>query len=225
MSLRSSVTEELQRSPIAALSGALGAIIAAVSLMVALLQDQPTSRNSTSLGNGIGPVPDDIVLGNMFLVIAHFLAITIAVAIFLRLLARRHDIAALFASIPLVALSNFSTILAIYLAPPRALSRELFESAHDLIFYSSAAIVIAFCGAAVLRDMASTGTKGNDGGTGQESSAGGFIVFALLLLAIWSWLVFAGQTRLTRTLLPEITHPAPAKVAMAPNHRINMEKM
>jgi hypothetical protein len=78
------------------------------------------------------------------------------------------------------------------------------------VFYASAVIVIAFCGKAILIDIASNGnrktseSKTETAGGGSDSF--GILFGALIVLAIWSWLVFAGQTRLTRTLLPEVTH-------------------
>lgn len=209
MSLKSNITEELQRSPLAAISGAVGVVVAALSLVLAWVQYRVAPPSALSPAELNSP-PADILLGNVFLVVAYFLAVTVATALLIRAVARKHDIAALFASIPLVALTNFTVILAIYLAPPRPLSPQLFASAHDLVLYASVAIYIAFCGRSILLDLATTGKKKN-AEPGSEAQDGGpdglaVLLIVLLLLAMWSWLVFAGQTRLTSTLLPEVTH-------------------
>ena len=211
MSLRSNIADEIQRTPVAAISAAVGVIVASLSLGLAWVQYQGgTPQAALTISAGTSAQSPGLAIGNVLLVVAYFLAVTITIALSLRLIGRRHDITAFFVSIPLVALANFSAILVIYLAPPRVLTRQLFASAHDLVFYAAAAIVIAFCGRAVLRDFATTVYKdsGSEPAPDRKSPDGiGLILILLLVLAVWSWLVFAGQTRLTRTLLPEITHP------------------
>jgi len=217
MSLKSNIADELQRTPLAAMSGAAGVVIAALSLGLAWIQYRPVSPSSASPSVGTSVASNDLVLGNVFVAIAYFLAVTVSSSLLLRSVARKHDIAALFVSIPLIALTNFSTILVIYLAPPRPLSTQLFASAHDLVFYASAAIVIAFCGKAVLMDIATTGNRKKTESEGKASGGPpdglGILLVALLVLAVWSWLVFSGQTRLTRTLLPEVTHAVEVKAS------------
>jgi|GEM_PF-1420247 len=212
MSLRSSIVDELRRSPVTTISGLAGVAIAALSFGLALIQYRSGPLFALPAG-ATSAQPSDLFLGNVFLVVAYFLAVTVAASLFLRAIARKHDITAFFASIPLIALTNFSAILVMYLAPPRRLSAEFFASAHDLVFYASTAILIAFCGKAILVDLASIpGRSTAEAEANSSSDLGGCvgtIVLALIILAVWSWLVFAGQTRLTRTLLPQVTHPAP----------------
>lgn len=223
MSLKDSISDELKRSPIAAISGAAAVIIAALSLWLAWLQ---YPKSTIDASQGVGVVKNSVAfsLGNVFLAIAYFLAVTVAAGLLLRAIGRKHDITALFLSIPLIALTNFTVILLIYIAPPRPLSTRLFESAHDLVFYASAAIVVAFCGHAVLRDMASTSSSKKDGSESKPTNSSdgiGLLFLALLLLAVWSWLVYAGQTRLTRTLLPEVAHPSASKASsLTPNNTV-----
>ena len=215
--LKSSIADELERAPVAALSGAAGAVIAALSLLLAWIQYRSPSPLSgmPAIGNGVPPT--ELFLGNVFLVIAYFLAVTVATALLLRSIARKHDLAAFFGSIPLVALTNFSVILVLYLAPPRPLSPALFASAHDLVFYASAALVVAFCGKAVLMDIGNTGGKKDAAAentpAGKAPDGLGILLIALIVLALWSWLVFAGQTRLARTFLPEVAHPVEVKAS------------
>ena len=152
----------------------------------------------------------ELALGNLLVAIAYFLSVTTSVSVFLKILGRKHEVPAFLISVPLVALSNFSTILVLYLAPPKPATRQLFTSAHDLVFYSAAAIVFAFCGLAVFRWFAEDAPK--QSATSAEvnpkrTDGIAVLMIGALLLSIWGWLVFAGQTRLTQTLLPEITHP------------------
>lgn len=215
MSLKDSIAGELKRSPMAALSGVASFIVALLTLGVGWLQNRSAGTPGPTSAARPDVLTGDLFTGNVFLVVAYFLAITTAASLLLRAIARKHDIAALFVSVPLIALSNFSVILMMYLAPPRPISAQLFASAHDLVFYASAAVVIAFCGRAVLADLVSTtiakNAESENRSTSKSNDAVGFLLIALLLLAVWGWLVFAGQTRLTRTLLPEVTHPSDVK--------------
>ena len=225
MTLKSSIAEEVKRTPLAAISGVLSAFVALLSLALAWVQFRTGSSTLSASASVEAQQAGELFLGNLLLVVAYFLAATTAVALLLRIFGRKHKTASFFASIPLVSLTNFSTVLVLYLAPPRKLSVQLFASAHDLIFYASAAIVIAFCGSAVLRNIAifdhekrepSKAEGEEEGGT-----VGGFLFLAAILLIGWSWLVFAGQVRLAKTLLPEIAHPVEGKsVDATPNPSI-----
>jgi glucan phosphoethanolaminetransferase (alkaline phosphatase superfamily) len=217
MSLRTSIAEEIRRTPVAAMCGLAGVVIAALSLAVAWAQVGSVAPSPNTAEAPVSAPVNEISLRNVALIVAYFVSITVAAALFLRAVARKHDVTAFFASIPLLALTNFSSILIIYLAPPRPLSPQLFVSAHDLVFYASAAIVIAFCGKEVLANLASTPPKAKAEEKPTEAGGDGMSILfaALIVLAVWSWLVFAGQTRLTRTLLPEITHPADTKSAQS----------
>lgn len=210
MSLLSSAKEEFNRSPITAISSGVGVIIAGVSLLLAWIQFQVPSISSNSMESTIKHELG-INVSNLLLIIAYFLAITITTVIILRAIAKRHDLAAFFGSIPVLALTNFSTILIIYLAPPREFNQSAFTSAHDLIFYGAAAITIAFCGKAVMADLISPTIKipkeNNQNDKVDDSPILGGFFFALIVMAVWGKLVFAGQVRLSTTLLPEITHP------------------
>jgi hypothetical protein len=213
MSLKSIVIDELKQTPVAAVSGAIGAAVAAVSLIAAWLQPRATVSPSPPASGPLAP-PNDLLLANLLLSIAYFVGITVTCALILRAVGRKHDIAAFLASIPVVSLSNFSAVLVVYLAPPRPLNSQLFASAHDLILYASASIFLAICGSAILGNIANAHGRSHTA-PASDSKAGGDGLAALfviaILLALWSLLVFAGQTRLTRTLLPEITHPSEPK--------------
>jgi len=184
-------------------------LVAALSLILAAAQYQTTSVASGQAPNESAIQSLGVNLGNIFVIVSYFLSSTIFSALIIRIIAKKYDLVALFSSIPLAALTNFSVVLVIYLVPPRALNQQLFTSAHDLILYSSAAVYISVCGAAVLRDMASAKVtqKDDEQSKGNENSEGlALLIFPLILLFMWSWLVFAGQSRITQILLPEITH-------------------
>lgn len=216
MSLKSTIFDEFKRAPVATISAAFGVVIAALGLLIGWIQyrTQPSAPSYPPIAATSPPLAD-FLPGNLFLVVGYFLAITLAAVLLLRAVARKNDIAAFFGSIPLVALTNFSVILVVYLAPPRPLNPQLFASAHDLVFYSSAAIVIAFCGEGLLRELATVSSLAAAKSESKSATGGsdglGFLFVALIVLIVWSWLVFAGQTRLARTLLPEVAHPAEVK--------------
>lgn len=212
MSLKSNISDEFKRSPVATIGTVVAIVLGALGLVMALIQNR---GNPPSPPVAASPAIAELLPGNVFLVVGYFLAVTLAAVLILRAVARKHDIAAFFGSIPLVALTNFSVILVVYLAPPRPLSPQLFTSAHDLVFYSSAAVVIAFFGSGVLREIAMPSSliaaKSETQPTRGGADGLGVLLIALIVLALWSWLVFAGQTRLARTLLPEIAHPVEVK--------------
>lgn len=215
MQFMQSIKDEILRSPLAAISSVVGVVIAILSLCLAWFQFLIASAAPTASPSGfVATASGEVVLGNVLLVIAYFLAATIPAALLIRAVARRYDIAAFLASVPLAALVNFSVVLVIYLAPPRLLSNELFMSAHDLVLYASGAIYITFCGNAVLRNISIRSTSNGSDASSEAGGRGdglGVLFLALVLLVLWGWLVFGGQTRLTRTFLPEITHTAEIK--------------
>lgn len=205
MSLKANMLDELKRSPIATITGISCAVLAALALLTAWSQYQGNSYPVTTLNNEGSPTQGEIHLGNLFLIIGYFVALTLSTAFLVRALARKHDIAAFVTSIPIAALTNFSTLLIMYLAPPKALSQESFSSAHDLLLYASAAVYVAFCGLPVLRDIATPSKK--EAESAKEAPDGLAALFlCFIILAIWCSLVFSGQERLTKTLLPEVAH-------------------
>lgn len=205
MSLKANMQDEFKRSPITTIAGVSGSVLAALAILTAWVQYQGNVSPAITSHNGISPVQDEIYLGNLLLIIGYFVALTISTAFLVRALARKHDIAAFATSIPIAALTNFSTLLVMYIAPPKALSQESFSSAHDLLLYASATVYIAFCGLPVLRDIATPSKK--EAESNKETSDGlAALFFCFIILAIWCSLVFSGQERLTKTLLPEVTH-------------------
>lgn len=218
MSLVSAAKEEIARSPVAAISGGVGVLIAGISLILAWIQFQTPSIAGVPIASA-ARLSLGINVSNLLLLVAYFVAITSTTAIILRAVARKHDLAAFFASIPMLAFTNFSTILVIYLAPPREFKQSTFTSAHDLVFYGAATIVITFCGKAVMRDIISPANKAPKEPSPDEKTESSQVLGGLLLvvivMAVWGKLVYAGQVRLTETLLPEVTHPIAATLQTA----------
>lgn len=212
MPLADAIREEFKRSPVLFVAGVVGTVVAGLTLLLAWVEFK--SPAVASVLSSSSPTVADFDLANLLLAISYFLGVTVSLAIALRSLARRQNIATFFASIPLVALANFSTIVLIYLAPPRPLNQSIFASAHDLVFYASASIIITFCGKAVMQRvvMFDRDTPAKMEESKSESlTIGGLIFVVLIILSLWSWLVFAGQTRLTKTFLPEVAHPSEVK--------------
>lgn len=205
MPLKENMVNEFKRSPIATMTGVFCATIAALALLIAWNQYQEATYSKITTNNGWSLTQGEIHLANLFLIIGYFVALTISTAFFIRALARKHDIAAFTASIPVAALTNFSTVLIMYLAPPRPLSIESFSTAHDLFLYASAAVYVAFCGLPVLRDIATPGKKEVES-TKEAPDGLAALVICFIILTLWCSLVFSGQERLTKTFLPDITH-------------------
>src|SRR4051812_3111341 len=125
MSLKDSITHEVKRAPVAALSGAASALLALLSFAAGWIQNQGATAQLS-----VSPFPtnvpsSELFTGNVFLVVAYFLATTTAASLLVPAISRNHDTTAFFVSVPLIALSNFSVILLMYVAPPRPLSSQL----------------------------------------------------------------------------------------------------
>ncbi len=206
MSLKGNMLNEYERSPIATITGLVCAALAALGLLLAWSQYQGVASPAIITSNESTPTQGQIHLGNLLLIICYFVALTISTAFFVRALARKHDIAAFATSIPIAALTNFSTLLIMYLAPPKELSQESFSSAHDLLLYASATVYVAFCGLPILRDIATPSKKESDSATKEAPDGLAALFFCFIILAVWCSLVFSGQERLTKTLLPEVAH-------------------
>ncbi|MDT4836828.1 hypothetical protein FQZ97_705420 [compost metagenome] len=212
MPFKRSITNELRRSPVSILLTTVGLAIAALGLALAHRTNLPSELPPTIT---LQPPSNELIIGNILLAVSFFLAATVSGASLIRILAKKYDFAALIASIPLAALTNFFSILVIYLAPPRNITTQLFTSAHDIVFYASTSIYVAFCGMAVIRDLATPSTKKREESDPksehQESNGLSALVVSLFLLLVWGSLVLSGQTHLTNTFLPEITHPLEQK--------------
>ncbi len=212
MSIVKKIIEEIDRSPLATISTAIGVLIAALSFGLALTQPQTIAATSQNYQTAsASTIPFDI--RNTLIVISYFISMTVAGAAGIKILSKKHDVTAFFLSIPLAAVTNFTTIIVLLACPPREVTQELFSSAHDLIIYACASIYITLCGHAVLKDFYATGKKSknennNESKSEQSNDGDGLssLVSALIFLVIWGWLIFSGQTRLTQTLLPEVTH-------------------
>lgn len=198
-SIVNSVKNELKQTPIASTASALAAIVSLLSLLYALAQTSvsiTTTSSNPSLQAGVNP-------NNIFLIIAFFLSATFFCGFILKRLATKHDISALILSVPILSLINFTTVLVVYLTPPRQLSEKLFENAHDLVFYSSACIFLVFFAKPVLADLAKPGNNDNDNDIG----GGAVLIIGIIILMIWGGFISGGQKMLSRTFLPEIAQP------------------
>ncbi|WP_444898100.1 hypothetical protein [Microbulbifer sp. SSSA005] len=206
-----SISNEIKRAPVATISSAAGVIFAGITLFLAILQFKSgISIQSGDISTSSGD-KDSVNVGNLFLAVSFFASSSFTVAVIVRLIARRHDLAALFLSVPMAALVNFVTVVMLYLAPPKELTKDLFTSAHDLVLYSSVFVFLIVCGRAVLVDLARSVTENEKSDTTKDK-ASDFNVLSILFLCalmvgIWSTLVFKGQLLLSKTFLPEITTP------------------
>ncbi|MEZ5649443.1 MAG: hypothetical protein R3E87_02730 [Burkholderiaceae bacterium] len=202
-----SVVSELKRSPIASISGLVAVLIAAVSLFLANSRYMPGVGVQSATGDLASQGQEEFVLANALLAIAFYIAASLSAAFATRMVARRFEFAALFLSVPLASLVNFMFIVVLFLSPPRSLGQELFSRAHDLVFYGTSSVFLMVCGLAVLRSIASPGTENKKDGSMSYDNAMGSLVWAIIVLLVWSSAVFKGQALLTETFLPSVTHP------------------
>ncbi len=207
MGLKQSIQEEYSRSPIATIAAVIGAAVGVITLMLSQIQFNSSHIASNSVPEVLSVTSSQNMVSNLFLAVAFFISIAFSGATLVRIVAAKHDIAALFLSVPLAALTNFFTILIIYLSPPRNIDTTLFASAHELTRYSIAVVYLIICAKAVLIDLTKTSTKkDSDDKSDENSSALAAIVIALILLSVWSSAVSKGESLLVSTFLPEVTH-------------------
>lgn len=216
--------DEFKRSPMAVMSGVVGIIIGALSLVFAAAQFSSSSITQVTNHDLSINSQDSINVSNLLLIISFFLSSAFAGATMIRVLARKHNFSAFFLSIPVAALINFLTILVIYLAPPRQLSFELFVSAHDLLWYSLIAVFLTVCGKAVLKDIAISQYENKRTVKNEQEERKNNIdkekpmniivdtfIFAAIILTIWANAVSKGQSLLTHTFLPSVTYSVEKK--------------
>ena len=201
------IADELKRSPIATTAILVGAVGSVLMFIFAGIQPhsppQTTSPILNGSANGVGPIE----VKNVSMVISFFLFSSFLGAGIVRLIAKKHESASIVLSILIASLTNFLTILFVFLAPPRTLSEQLFHAAHDNVFYTSMLVYLTVCGSAVLKDIGRTILSEPEDKPSESSGNGmAFLLVAGILIAIWGWAVFAAQKRLTETFLPDIAH-------------------
>ena len=136
-------------------------------------------------------------LSNLLVVLAFYLANSLSLASATRLLARVHWFAALTVSIAAATLSAFGTMLMLTLMPPKTLSPQAFATAQDLVLWGTYIVFIALNGLPVLKDIA----RPSPGGSKEDNDGLAVLLFALILLLIWTGLVSAGLSRLVLVFL------------------------
>jgi len=99
MSIVKKIIEEIDRSPVATISTAIGVLIATLSLGLALTQPQTitvTSPNYQAASSNT--IPFDI--RNTLIVISYFISMTVAGATGIKILSKKHDVTAFFSFNP-----------------------------------------------------------------------------------------------------------------------------
>jgi hypothetical protein len=196
MSILTSASSELQRSPITVIATVVGVVASTLAVSIAwfqysgpiAIQATPAAVSSARLN-----------ISNLLIAFAFCLSSSLSFASAIRLLARTHWFAALAMSVPAAVLPAFGTMLVLYLAPPRALTPEAFATAQDVVFWGTAIIFIALNGFALLREVARSDP---DEQKEPKSSEGtGFLVIVVLILMAWSGLVSAGLSKTVKAFL------------------------
>jgi hypothetical protein len=201
------IKKEFLNSPVSTLSALVSTVIAGVALYIAWLQFPSSSATQSNLTVNAVSGSLDVNVGNILLVVAFFVSLTVFSAILTRYVGRWHGLGATFFSITLASITNFLTIVVIYLSPPRSLDNELFINANDLVLYSSMVFYLTFCGRAALKDIFAPDSDDNTDSNGQSA-----LIFIIILVVIWCKCVFVGQELLSETFLPEVAHPTIEKV-------------
>jgi hypothetical protein len=205
MSLKEYASEEFKRSPVTVIATVIGVIVAVFGLLLAWLQfnGQPSIPVADSPGAVLQT--NRLNLSNLALAIAFFLAATFASASMIRMLARVHDFAALFISVPSAVLSAFISLVVLYLAPPKVMNEAAFTVAVDTVFYGTVLIYFAINGLPVIKDLA-VSTKSTksvaEAPTGKGSTDGGAILLLIVfLMIIWGNFVSSGLSKLVKMFL------------------------
>ncbi|OCW20930.1 hypothetical protein C9382_11760 [Pseudomonas aylmerensis] len=196
--------DEFKRAPIATTAILVGAIGSVLMFIFAGTQPHSESKITSPILNGSANGVGVIEVKNILMVISFFLFSSFLGAGIVRLIAKKYENASIVLSILIASFTNFLTIFFVFLAPPRAVSEQLFHAAHNNVFYTSMLVYLTVCGSAVFKDIGRTMLSEPE----DKSSGGGmaFLLVAGLLIAIWGWAVFAAQKRLTETFLPDIAH-------------------
>lgn len=194
MSLIASGREEFHKSPITVAATVVGVLVSSLALLVAWLQFAGPQA--------MAPAPPNLPsaqlrLSNLLVVLAFYLANSLSLASATRLLARVHWFAALTVSIAAATLSAFGTMLMLTLMPPKTLSPQAFATAQDLVLWGTYIVFIALNGLPVLKDIA----RPSPGGSKEDNDGLAVLLFALILLLIWTGLVSAGLSRLVLVFL------------------------
>ena len=178
------ISKEFNKSPIMVTSGVTCTFVALLSLLIAWLQFQGISIKPSIIPNSKKLLEVNIDVGNALLVIAFFISFTTSAAIFIRSISRKHEFAAFFISVILASITNFLTILIIYLTPPRPLNQELFRSASELIIYASIFIYLVFCAQAVLKEFLSPPDKQEEDKPKSENDENSHLWGSLIIVII-----------------------------------------
>lgn len=154
-------------------------------------------------------------VNNLFICIAYYFFVSLFGVSIIRLLSRNYGFTAAFLSIPLAAIINFTTYVAINFLPPTILDNSKLLGVSDIVYWCTLILFIAFCGQAVGASFAETSVKNEkkvqaeevDNEEDEGNNAIGSLLFLLLLLWIWGSMVSYGQNLLITSLLPESWQP------------------
>ena len=194
MSLVANGRDEFNRSPITVAATVVGVMVSFLALLVAWFQ----FAGSQAVVAAPSSLPlSQLRVSNLLAALAFYLANSLSLASAVRLLARVHWFAALVASIAAAVLSAFGTMLMLFLVPPRAFAPQALTTAQDVVLWGTCIVFIALNGLPVLRGVA----QPNPDSTADKNDGLGVLVFALILLLIWTGLVSAGLSRLVLVFL------------------------
>lgn len=185
-----------------------GVIVAALALFVAWLQYASQATISAATSPVVAVQTNNLNLFNLSVVIAFFFAATFASSSLIRLLAHSHAFAAFALSIPTAVLSSFSSLVVLYLAPPKLMNAAIFATAIDAVFWGTLITYVALHGQSILQHLferePSKKSVSNEATSNNDSGNGAAILISIgLLLLFWSGLVSAGVSKLATMFLSQ----------------------
>ncbi|WP_298018424.1 hypothetical protein [uncultured Castellaniella sp.] len=203
MPLKEKIIEEFKRGPITVTATVIGVLVAAISLLVALLQYAGPPMIATSIA---GPTTSSFQLTNFLLVTSFFIASSTALASLIHSLDQSYPFHAMILSVPTAVLSAFLSLVVLQLAPPRPITEQTFKTAKDVVFWATLFVFLAINGRSTAESIIIQGHSERphsetEQSSGRKNDIGGEIAILLIMLVVWSSFFSAGLSKLVQLFL------------------------
>lgn len=136
--------KEFIKSPIATICAIINLLIVVSNILLAVNNSQKIEAQVYSKASENTEIYFSIT--NLCSLISYFFAMIFIVFFVIRLISNKNFLAAFFASLIIISLVNFSTIVMVMKIPPLSIHKIIFNSVHDLVFYASVASIVLFLG-------------------------------------------------------------------------------
>lgn len=191
MTIKTDAAEEIHRNPITVAATVVGVVVSALTLFVAWLQLKAAQAAAAPATITAHASLTSQTTANVFLAVASFLASALAAASILRLIVRSSAFSAILLSLPITALSIFSVLLTMRLAPPKAASAAASSATVDAALYGTLIVVVAVNAAPLARKLLSREASQQPEQSAQDAEGEGGLTIGVLIfmVAIWGALV------------------------------------